>query len=228
MGIYHSRFGDLPVSYCEEQLRRWDKAPVSDSAARAFVQLGLASVALRRGALDVAETHVAQAKPFARTLDARIEYGLVAAYIASRRGERKAADDMLKGIEPLLAQEGLSDHARICFRARWLDQRAFLCRRDYEASKALYLAIDDSVPFAASRRALGLAYVAWKEGATTEAERLAQEACTHAGDGGFVRLRVMALNLLARIAGDPAARQRAERIALGIHDDALVLRVSAP
>lgn len=228
MGLYHSRFGDLPVSFCEEQLRLWDKSPVADSVARAFVQLGLASQALRRGELEIATSHVTQAKPFARTLDAQIELALVGAYISSRRGEVDAAEKMLSSMQPLLGQDGLSDHARICFAARWLDQRAYLRRRDLLAAKALYLAIEESVPFAASRRAMGLAYVAWKQGHRAEAEALAHDACTHAGDGGFVRLRVMALSLLGRITDDAAFLRRAERIALGINDDALVLRVRAP
>jgi hypothetical protein len=47
MGVYHSRFTDLPRSLCQDQLRVWDRPPVSESRARVWLELGQASVALR-------------------------------------------------------------------------------------------------------------------------------------------------------------------------------------
>ena len=34
MGLYHSRFTDLPVDLCLDQLRAWSRPPVSESTAR--------------------------------------------------------------------------------------------------------------------------------------------------------------------------------------------------
>src|SRR6478736_1528819 len=45
----------------------------------------------------------------------------------------------------------------------------------------------------------GLAYARWKQGDAAGAAELAREAARHAGDGGHVRLRVMALSMLARV-----------------------------
>src|SRR5688500_9544965 len=43
MGQYHRRFADLPVSLCRQQLAMWDRPPVRDSAAGAWIDLGVAS-----------------------------------------------------------------------------------------------------------------------------------------------------------------------------------------
>jgi hypothetical protein len=47
MGLYHSPFADLPLPLCLDQLRLWDRPPISESRARVWLQLGLASAALR-------------------------------------------------------------------------------------------------------------------------------------------------------------------------------------
>ncbi|WP_437714106.1 hypothetical protein WMF45_48820 [Sorangium sp. So ce448] len=56
---------------------------------------------------------------------------------------------------------------------------------------------------------------------------LAESACRHAGDSGFVRLRAMALLVLTRILGEEegaAARARALQIARRIEDEELLWR----
>ena len=53
---------------------------------------------------------------------------------------------------------------------------------------------------------------------------LARQALEHAGDGGYVRFRVMALNMLARMLGGDEAqalRARAGRLAAAIEDEHL-------
>src|SRR5437660_980518 len=47
MGLYHTRFTDLPRSLCADQLRLWNRPPVSESRERVWLQLGFASLALR-------------------------------------------------------------------------------------------------------------------------------------------------------------------------------------
>ena len=37
MGQYHTRFTDLPTSVCRELLQLWDRPPVSESPARAWI-----------------------------------------------------------------------------------------------------------------------------------------------------------------------------------------------
>ncbi|MCA9610413.1 MAG: hypothetical protein KC619_32680 [Myxococcales bacterium] len=45
---YHSRFADLPTSIRRDHLRLWDRPPISESRAIAWVHVGLASVHHRR------------------------------------------------------------------------------------------------------------------------------------------------------------------------------------
>src|SRR6185295_2309897 len=81
--------------------------------------------------------------------------------------------------------------------------------------------------FALCRRANGLAYARWKQGHRDEGAALAREACRHAGDGGHLRLRAMALSMLGRIVGGAEgeeAKRRAIAIAAGLDDEALRLR----
>ncbi|XXY45960.1 hypothetical protein WME91_38750 [Sorangium sp. So ce269] len=57
--------------------------------------------------------------------------------------------------------------------------------------------------------------------------RRSREACRHAGDGGHMRMRAMALNMLARIVGGEEgaeARRRAMAIANELEDEVLRLR----
>ena len=82
-------------------------------------------------------------------------------------------------------------------------------------------------PLALCRRANGLAFALWKRGDVAGGAALARKACEHAGDGGHLRLRAMALQMLARIAGGAKgeeARRRAMEIATSLEDEALRMR----
>jgi hypothetical protein len=68
----------------------------------------------------------------------------------------------------------------------------------------------------------------WKLGDAEEGARLARLAAEHAGDGGFVRFQIMALNLLSRMVPPDEAEQinlRAERLARQLEDEDLLRRV---
>ena len=236
MGLYHSPFNDLPVALCLDQLRLWDRPPIADSRARSWLYLGRASCALRTRRLDDAELHLARARdvlaaPAADDTAARLELALVEGFVASRRGTRDAVATALERARALLSTPTLSPHDRACFAARHADQLAYQLNRDgaHQAALALYEALPaaDHHPFASYRRDAGRAFGCFRLGRTAEAHALAQRACDHAGDGGYVRLRAMGLLLLATIegaAGD-ASRARARAIALRLGDDELLARV---
>jgi len=222
MGLYQSPFNDLPVALCLDQLRVWDRPPISSSRARVWVQLGFASCALRQQQFAVASAHVAQANAAVAGLDAhydiaRVEALLIDAYVASRTQHEATVTALLDRVSPLLATLDLADAA--CCQARLVDQRAYqLNRRDeHAAALALYDALPDADvhPFASYRRDSGRAYGQYKLGRRDQAIALAERACEHAGDGGYIRLRAMGLLLLARILG-PSAGGAAVRRAQGI------------
>ncbi|WP_437506203.1 hypothetical protein [Sorangium sp. So ce1099] len=130
----------------------------------------------------------------------------------------------------------VAEHKRACLHARWIDQRAFQLNHpspgeepDWGGALALYASIsaEDIHPFVSYRRDAGLAYGRWKLSERAAAIALAEAACRHAGDSGFIRLRAMALLLLARILGDEAgaaARARAIQIARRLEDEELLWR----
>src|SRR6478736_5022192 len=73
----------------------------------------------------------------------------------------------------------------------------------------------------------GLAYARWKQGDAAGAAELAREAARHAGDGGHVRLRVMALSMLARVdAREVASHERALEMSKRLEDELLLARIS--
>jgi hypothetical protein len=77
---------------------------------------------------------------------------------------------------------------------------------------------------------VGIAYCTWKLGDPDTAARHAQRAADHAGDGGLVRMRVMALNMLARVLPPGrahAVNARARRMAALLEDEDLARRVAA-
>ncbi len=243
MGLYHSPFSDLPLALCDDQLRLWDQPPISVSRARVWLQLAAASVALRRrdfaaaGAqLDAAEKTLALAGPTAdRPIEAGIEAALARAYLQSRSGPPEAVLACLQHAERMLSEAGiaLSDSDRACFQARLVDQRAFLDNRagDHAAALARYRALPtaDVHPFASYRREAGLAFGCLRLGELAAARQHALLAGEHAGDGGYTRLRVMALILRARIEGEPTAGpllDRAQAIADRLGDAELKLRVA--
>jgi hypothetical protein len=237
MGAYHSRFTDLPLPLCEDLLRLWDRPPVNEvPAARVWLGLASATCALRRDDREGAKTHLERVRALSSKAPAaaRVELGLTFAFIASR-DEPARVGALLDAIEPLFSLE-MPAHDRACLYARWIDQRAYQLNRsspakspDPAGAEALYRTIPTSgaPPFALCRRANGLAYARWKQGFAEEGALLAREACWHAGDGGHLRLRAMALNMLARIVKGTereAALARAMAIAADLEDEVLRLR----
>jgi tetratricopeptide (TPR) repeat protein len=240
MGLYHSPFGDLPVGLCLDQLRLWDRPPISESRARAWILLGLAGIALRRRDFADARALLDRAAPAAEAPAARIEHHLAMAYLATRehadaphaeaaahphldaaRAALEAARTTADVRDPLPALGALDPLDTACFLARLADHARAL---------ALYHALpaEDVHPFASYRRDAGLAYGLFRRGERDEALALAVRACDHAGDGGYVRLRAMGLLMVARIQGTPAnapALDRAAAIAERLDDAELRLRI---
>ena len=233
MGLYHSPFNDLPLSLCLDQLRLFDHPPLSESRARVFLHLGFASTALRSRAFDEAAGHLERAFAVAAAPeDARIEGLLARAYLRSRTGSDAEVMTELDAAERAIGEAQLDSGDRACFVARLVDQRAFRLnrRRDFAAALALYQSLPtvDVHPFASYRRDAGLAYGLSRAGQLEAALRCAKCACEHAGDGGYTRLRVMALLLLSRLEAAPAATatlERAHAIAARLEDEELLSRV---
>ena len=238
MGVYHSRFGDLPRSLCVDQLRVWDRPPVSESPARVWVELGFTGAALRARDFATAQVHLRHARAVrSNETAAKIEVGLVESFLASRLGEAEEAGNALAIVEPLLDDHELGPDERACLQARWIDQRAYRlnhpvdhCAPDWRGALALYASLPPGEvhPFVGYRRDAGLAYGHFKLGDHVTALAYAQSALEHAGDGGYVRLRAMGLGLLARILGDEAgavARARALGIARRLEDEELLGRI---
>lgn len=231
MAAYHSRFTDLPVPVADDLLRLWEHPPTTERReARAFLALARASLDLRKN--DKA-TALARLEPLLRELDrlpaeARVELLLVRAFVASAT-HADEVEGWLAQVPAALAQMTASED-RACLAARFADQRAYEANRrgDFAAAEALYRALpaDDAPPFVLCRRANGLAYALHRQGRDPEAAVFAREAARHAGDGGHVRLRVMALSMLARIdPGEAAARERALTISRRLEDETLLLRL---
>lgn len=234
MGLYHSPFNDLPLALCVDQLRLFDRPPVSHSRARVWLHLGHASCALRRRDVADASAHLAHATAALAGLaghdDARVELALVGAYVASERGDD--AGPALAIAARTLAAAALTTADAACFRARLVDQQAYQCNRagQHAGALALYESLPDSDdhPFASYRRDAGRAFGCLRAGRREEALRLALRACEHAGDGGYTRLRAMGLLLVARVLGAPdgdTALARARAIATRLGDGELLARV---
>ena len=228
MGLYHSPFNDLPVSLCLDQLRIWDRPPVSASRARVWVQLGLASCALRERRYDDAAHHADLARAAQGPDPARLELALLDGYVASRRGLVDAIEPALAAASHLMASATFEPDDAACFRARLVDQRAYQLNKagDHAGALALFAALPDVDvhPFASYRRDAGRAYGLHRAGRRDDAIALAQRAIDHAGDGGYTRLRAMGLILLARITGDSEPLARARSIAARLADSELAAR----
>ncbi|NOK17242.1 hypothetical protein [Corallococcus carmarthensis] len=239
MGTYHSPFGDLPVRLCLDQLRLWERPPLSESRARVWILLGLAGVALRQRAFDDARTLLDGAAALADSPAARIEHHLATSYLLTRldsnvqRAEAAARPHLERARSLLDASRAELDPTdAACFQARLVDHEAFDANRrgDSAAALALYrsLPTEDVHPFASYRRDAGLAFGLHRLGEHGEALRLAHRACEHAGDGGYVRLRVMGLLMVARIQGAPdhaGTLARAAAIAQRLEDPELRVRI---
>ena len=222
LGQYHSRLGDLPAALRRDQLRLWDRPPVSESAQAAWIHLGLASLAHQRGdadaltrRLELAELGVARAG-----IAARLELSLFRARLATDAGAHAKAETLLDAVASALAEATapgeLGTHDFACLSARRLDQLAYLRARGWREAparlaeaRALYSEIPASGPsFVVFRRHQGLAWCLWRSG-QADALAHAQLAAEAAGDGGYLRLRCVSLRLQARILEDPDAATRA-------------------
>jgi len=146
MGLYHSPFGDLPVQLCLDQLRLWDRPPISESKARIWILLGLASVALRRRAFDDARRMLESAATVLSYPAARIEHAFAMGYLVSRleadlgRAEEAARPHLAlarETLEAAFAELAPADAA--CFQARLVDHDAFVANRRGEHERALSL-----------------------------------------------------------------------------------------
>ncbi|MBU0551623.1 hypothetical protein KKF91_09860 [Myxococcota bacterium] len=233
MGQYHSRFTDLPASLAWDLLEVWDRPPVSESPARAWLLLARLGLTLRQRAdpqplLAQLQLVEAQAEPMAR-----IELALTRAFVWSRAAP-EATDEALAEAGRLLAEAELPAEDAACLFARWIDQRAYPLNRprqgppDHLGAEALYLEIPPSGPlFARCRRENGLGWSRLRLGRRAEAQAHAQASLRYAGDAGSLRMRAMALGLLAATlegAEAEAARGRALAIARALEDEALRMR----
>ncbi len=232
LGSYHARGVDLPVPVAIDLVQLWDRPPTSDSkSGRRWLSLARAILAGRARRPEDAAGHLATA---ARVVDddraGAIEVALGQAHLASRAapGEVPAA---LAPVEGWLAELTGDDAA--CLRARWVGQVAHAYNHAGRIDDALALLAalpdDAATPaFARSRRANGLAYGLHRQGDRAAALIEARRAATAAGDAGHVRLRAMALLMVARIAGRDAegrdAHARAVAIAAALADDTLAHR----
>ena len=233
MGSYHSRFVDLPRSLGADLVQLWDRPPTSDSrAGRAWLSLARAILASRGKDREGTREHLATARA-AGADDPAIaaELALGEALVA----EPEEADRILAGVETILSRIAVG-HDADCLRARWAGQVAYGANRrgDVARAEALHRALPDApttAPFARSRRANGLAYAANERGDRDEARRQAWLAARYAGDAGHVRLRAMALLMVARVTPDDAealeARGRARAIATALEDAVLAARCEA-
>jgi hypothetical protein len=230
---YHSRFADLPTSLRLEQLRLWDRPPFSESRLAAWVHVGLAAVHLRRRDVELGRQRLALARDTAARAGAAAiaEVALLDAYVAMNDGDRAGSAGWLDRAAASLADVADPVDAA-CLRARLIGQRAYALTSaaspDVAGARALFEALAPSpLPFVAFRRDNGLAYCAWQLGDRAAGVALARRAADHAGDGGFVRFRILALNLLARMLDEPEAsevRARSARLAASIEDEDLLAK----
>lgn len=232
MGVYHSRFTDLPVALCEEQLQLWARPPVWETPSRAWLEMGFASVALRRQLAPQALAHASQARSLAPKAGpgAMLEVGLLEGFLESRVEPEARALARLERLAPLLEAKGLPEEDRACWRARWVDQVAWVHTHAspprLEQARALFEGLpEEAPPFARCRRHNGLAWVHYRLGDLEGARALASLSVRDAGDAGLLRLRAMALTLRARITGDEGDRARAVALTRALGDDALAHRL---
>lgn len=239
LGKHHSRFSDLPSGLRLEQLALWNRPPIAESPLACWIHVGIAAAHHARLDRAACESWLVRAERHARAAGtaAEIEVALLRARLAADAGERAAVQQHCREIDERLAPGSVSQAEEACYRARLHHQRAEQCTRpaagdapDLAAARAYYEQIPDStIPFVVFHKAAGLAYCEWKLGRSAEARRLAEYAVDAAGDGGLVRMRVMALNMLSRVV--PAERsaelnERARRMARALDDEDLMRRVA--
>lgn len=235
MGSYHSRFVDLPVPLCMDLVQLWDRPPTCESrAGRLWLSLARATLALREGASEAARGHLATARALARDdAAAAVEVALGESVLASREAPAAAAavlDEVPRWLE------GLSGEDADCLRARYVGQVSHALNHagEIERAEALHVALPDLAtthPFARSRRANGVAYGRFRHGDVDGALAQARLAARYAGDAGHVRLRAMALLMVARVAPRTdegrEARARARAIGVALADGTLIRRCDA-
>lgn len=229
MGQYHSRTSDLPVALRADQLRLWSRPPIAESLDAVWVHLALAMVAHRRGDMQRVhrEAELAQLTSSAQRPAAQLELLLLRARLAA---EPRAARVHLDACEAALSSVAAEDAA--CYRARLWDQRAYLLNRTegLEAGLAAYERIPEEGPaFVRFRRAHGRAYCLWRLGRAEEALDAARAAGRHAGDGGFIRFRLMSVLLEAHIdvSGRGELLARAARMASVVEDAGFLAKVES-
>jgi len=235
MGSYHSRFVDLPVPLCMDLVQLWDRPPTSESrAGRLWLSLARATLALREQAAEEALGHLATARTI-MTGDAaaQIEVALGESVLASRDAPAVAAA-VLAEVPALLATLGGADAD--CLRARYVGQvsHAWNHAGEIDRAEALHRELPDlstTHPFARSRRANGIAYGRFRHGDMAAALEQARLAARYAGDAGHVRLRAMALLMVARVTPRTVegaeARARARAIGQALADATLIKRCDA-
>lgn len=235
MGSYHSRFVDLPVSLCTDLVQLWDRPPTSESrAGRLWLSLARATLALRARASEEAAAHLQTARAIAAgDPAAQIEVALGESVIDSKTRPAVAAAALAE-VPALLDQVSGDDGD--CLRARYVGQVSHALNHagDIDRAEALHVALPDAPtthPFARSRRANGIAYGRFRHGDGAAALHHARLAARYAGDAGHVRLRAMALLMVARVAPGTAeaeeARARATAIARALEDATLLSRSEA-
>jgi len=243
LGTGHTRFADLPAGLRLEQLTLWNRPPIAETALVAWLELGIAHAHHSRLDHEACDHWLARAALRAPAAGPAAELELVLAQLETESDARRhaTAPARLATADALLARPASTVDDADVYRARVAIQRAVLCTRppagepiDVAGARVHYGAIPDSpVPYVACSRALGLAYCAWSLGDRSEAATWATRAIDEAGDGGLVRLRVRALNMLSRIVDGQRATEinaRAHRIATMLEDEELLRRVaqSAP
>lgn len=240
LGTYHTRFTDLPSGLRLEQLALWNRPPLAESPLACWIHLGIASAHHSRLDLAACEHWLARAEPHAAAAGtaAEIELALVQAELAISRGDHAALDAYAATVERKLAPAALPATDDLPYRARLAAARAARYTRppagvapDLDRARACYASIADAaIPFVTFRKCVGLAYCAWQRGDVAEATQLAERAVDAAGDGGLVRMRVMALNMLSRLLPAPSAaavNARAQQMATALEDEELLRRVAA-
>jgi len=219
LGMYHRRSSDLSVQLRRDQLRLWDCPPINETPSAAWIHIGLASVAHRekdraqlQRRMELAQLFFSEQEP-----GSQLEYRLLEARIQTDQGRFPESLETLELASSLLKTAELPSHDAACFRARILDQKAYTLSRGWksvpdklDAALALYQSIDleEGAPFVAFRRFHGIAWCLWRQGKESEALLAAQKACSYAGDGGFIRLRIMSLGQQANILGSDSQEGR--------------------
>jgi hypothetical protein len=239
MGIYHTRFSDLPSGLRLETLELWNRPPIAESPLACFLQVGIASAHYSRLDLTTCRHWLERAERHttAAGVEAELEVGLVRAQLETEQGDHAAAAARLDALDNRFATAGLPVNFAASYRARIQHLRAVQLTRplagepDFARANQLYETVPESpVPFVVFRKCVGLAYCAWKLGHPEQAVRLAERAVEAAGDGGLMRMRVMALNMLSRVVPADRAKaltDRARHMANALQDEELLRRVDA-